>query len=397
MYFLFTEKATPSGHAQKASTSSRSKTSKENSQEKSNPQNLFKEIKNTLKATRQSGKVATNKVVVSKNVDNKKHLLSRKKKTSRPSHRQKAAKRKTTGTKKNPPGSKALQKKTESTQKSASRKLVLSRFYAQARKSAHPKTSWKNYVMKLLQRRILKPAKSSANARKTFVKSSSKSIYSPKKSRHQKISRIHTSSSHILHNLLPKVSKHFTSKSTSLESRKTHAESKSSKTSNKQPFSTGFKKSPSASLKVIPSSTSCQISSLLTDHSFRYGTKAGHFTYVGKYSRIDGCASICCKDLYCDIALLVNQNCYKVQCHGMYCQTVPIKHLGFHSKLAFIARSSGKLRFFFIFKLVYLLTCSSFSPMHLVIVIFIDSFMHPCIHDFSIYWYVCLFVRSLID
>lgn len=263
--------------------------------------------------------------------------------------------------------------------KSKSQKAARNWSYQKVKPPGHPKSSKTTYVMQLLNRKTPRPSSlshipvsvsakavsSPAGLRKHTTKATKKS--SVAKNRYSTLKRIKTLTARIP-NQSVKSLQHVKSKATpspkevqsirkssrmSAEHKPSNFKSiKSSKLSTKTPSSN--LKSPKATtrqpsftvhtpsfMKNVPSTTSCRITRMLNDYSLRYAAKAGRFAFVGQFSKIEECANLCCRDLQCNLVILVNHNCFKVQCFGIFCQTVPIKRLGFHSKLAFVARSSG--------------------------------------------------------
>lgn len=93
---------------------------------------------------------------------------------------------------------------------------------------------------------------------------------------------------------------------------------------------------------ISSATSSCHVGNILYDHSLRYGRKAGNFVYGGEMTEMSDCLDFCCKDVHCSLALMIGKSCYAVECAGTFCQTVPVKHLQFNPKLAFVIRSKGK-------------------------------------------------------
>ena len=67
---------------------------------------------------------------------------------------------------------------------------------------------------------------------------------------------------------------------------------------------------------------SCKDSRISTDIKLQPGSSATNFTDLGKADDIHRCISRCCVRPTCDIAYLLNNKCFAVQClDGVMCQT----------------------------------------------------------------------------
>ena len=89
---------------------------------------------------------------------------------------------------------------------------------------------------------------------------------------------------------------------------------------------------------------SCENSRISSDIKLRGGTKASNFTELGSASDIKGCINRCCSRPNCDIAYLLNDKCYAVQClDGVLCQTnAEPASSGSNVKLAYMNRGASK-------------------------------------------------------
>ena len=86
----------------------------------------------------------------------------------------------------------------------------------------------------------------------------------------------------------------------------------------------------------------CQYSRVYHNYSLLYGRKAGNFTHHGKVKDMNECLRVCCKNVTCKMALMLEHNCYSVACVGRFCQTVPVKPLDFKPSIAHVIRRKGK-------------------------------------------------------
>ena len=79
---------------------------------------------------------------------------------------------------------------------------------------------------------------------------------------------------------------------------------------------------PEESADFASKTGSCTDSRISTDVKLRPGSKSSNFTDLGKADDIHRCISRCCIRPTCDIAYLLNDKCFAVQClDGVLCQT----------------------------------------------------------------------------
>ena len=73
------------------------------------------------------------------------------------------------------------------------------------------------------------------------------------------------------------------------------------------------------------------------------GLQVGDFTDVGKVQDLAQCYEICCQQTNCDLAFLLAQNCFSVQCKDKrLCTTVPAQPSIFNPQIAYVtSRTSG--------------------------------------------------------
>ena len=74
------------------------------------------------------------------------------------------------------------------------------------------------------------------------------------------------------------------------------------------------------------------------NYSLLYGRRAGNFTDHGEVRDMDECLRLCCSELSCKLALMLNRNCYSVACVGKFCRTVPIRPQLLKLKIAHVIR-----------------------------------------------------------
>ena len=86
----------------------------------------------------------------------------------------------------------------------------------------------------------------------------------------------------------------------------------------------------------------CHYGHVYYNYSLLHGRKAGNFTDQGKVEDMRECLRICCKEPSCKIALMLEQNCYSVSCHGKFCQTMPVNPLQFKPRIAHVIRPKGE-------------------------------------------------------
>ena len=69
------------------------------------------------------------------------------------------------------------------------------------------------------------------------------------------------------------------------------------------------------------------------------GLQAGDFTDVGKVSNLGQCYDICCQQEKCDLAFMLGQNCFSVQCKDKkLCGTTPAQPSIFNPQIAYVLK-----------------------------------------------------------
>ena len=71
----------------------------------------------------------------------------------------------------------------------------------------------------------------------------------------------------------------------------------------------------------VSEDSSCVNAEVISNKTLKGGTKAGKFRAMGKSRNMKTCISSCCDRPDCDIAYLLNDHCYAVECiDGSLCQ-----------------------------------------------------------------------------
>ena len=82
----------------------------------------------------------------------------------------------------------------------------------------------------------------------------------------------------------------------------------------------------------------CQHGLVFHNYSLFYGRRAGNFTDRGEVKNMDECLRLCCGELSCKMALMLDRNCYSVACVDKFCRTVPVKVQLSKLKIAHVIR-----------------------------------------------------------
>ena len=79
----------------------------------------------------------------------------------------------------------------------------------------------------------------------------------------------------------------------------------------------------------------CKNSDIQYNSTLKGGIKAGNFTDLGKIAEISTCIRLCCGRKDCDVALMLEANCYAVNCYNEdLCQTVLARKSGLLTNLS---------------------------------------------------------------
>lgn len=83
-------------------------------------------------------------------------------------------------------------------------------------------------------------------------------------------------------------------------------------------------------LSYLPATNSkmmCKNSDIYFNHTLKGGYKAGMFTDLGKVADMPACIRMCCGRKQCDVALMLEKNCYAVHCSDQeLCNPVHARH-----------------------------------------------------------------------
>ena len=91
------------------------------------------------------------------------------------------------------------------------------------------------------------------------------------------------------------------------------------------------------------SQSACTYSAIEHNVGLRYGLKTGHFSYIGELLHIKACLEVCCHDSDCDVAFMLDQSCYTVNCtNESVCCSVPYHEHKYSTKAVFVTRRFNK-------------------------------------------------------
>lgn len=69
----------------------------------------------------------------------------------------------------------------------------------------------------------------------------------------------------------------------------------------------------------------CKRSHIMYNHTLKGGLRAGNFSMLAAVDDIEVCAALCCEEKYCDLALMIGDNCYAGDCASPeLCSAVPV-------------------------------------------------------------------------
>ena len=90
-----------------------------------------------------------------------------------------------------------------------------------------------------------------------------------------------------------------------------------------------------SNLPATNSKLMCKNSDIKYNSTLKGGIKAGNFTDLGKISEISTCIRMCCGRKDCDVALMLEANCYAVNCYNEdLCQPVLARKSGLLTNLS---------------------------------------------------------------
>ena len=89
----------------------------------------------------------------------------------------------------------------------------------------------------------------------------------------------------------------------------------------------------------------CSTTRMNTGVTLRGGLKSGNFTDVGEVENMSTCVKLCCVAEKCDVALMINNNCFMVSCQSVSaCEMVRSLTTEYHPSLAYVKRKKEILR-----------------------------------------------------
>ena len=101
--------------------------------------------------------------------------------------------------------------------------------------------------------------------------------------------------------------------------------------------SVSYKEPNLAARKPKVNDNTCRHSAIQHNVGLRRGLKTGTFAYIGEFSDITKCLKVCCRDPKCDIAFMLDQSCYTVNCaNESVCHSVPYHQHQYSTSAVFI-------------------------------------------------------------
>ena len=99
-----------------------------------------------------------------------------------------------------------------------------------------------------------------------------------------------------------------------------------------------------AKLELISSDkTPCGKSSVNYNVTLAKGAKAGTYYKMATVDKMDDCIGHCCGSKRCDVAFMVNKNCYLVKCHDSdSCELKRSENPKFDTMLSMVSKTKGK-------------------------------------------------------
>lgn len=99
-----------------------------------------------------------------------------------------------------------------------------------------------------------------------------------------------------------------------------------------------------AKLELIASNkTPCRKSSVNYNVTLSKGAKAGKYYKMTSIDNMDECVGHCCRSKICDVAFMVNKNCYLVKCNNSdSCELKQSDNPKFDTMLSMVSKSNTK-------------------------------------------------------
>ena len=93
---------------------------------------------------------------------------------------------------------------------------------------------------------------------------------------------------------------------------------------------------------ISSENTPCSKSSVNYNVTLSKGTKAGKYYKMAGISKMDDCVGHCCRSKRCDVAFMVNKNCYLVKCHNSNsCELKQSDNPKFDTMLSVVSKSKA--------------------------------------------------------
>lgn len=106
---------------------------------------------------------------------------------------------------------------------------------------------------------------------------------------------------------------------------------------------------PTPSTTSEPAKTSCTRSKLYRHVTVVGGLQAGNFTRLVEFTDMDDCAQRCCAERSCDVAILMRNTCFGLQCSSPeLCSARPSQLRNFSMKMIYMYREKSKGMFWFV-------------------------------------------------
>ena len=87
----------------------------------------------------------------------------------------------------------------------------------------------------------------------------------------------------------------------------------------------------------------CIPSRIITNHTLKGGKTAGELKDLGMVESVEDCIEKCCGEKTCEVAFLVDNKCYSVECYGdELCQTLPVEDETFSPTIVFMNKRNDK-------------------------------------------------------
>lgn len=100
--------------------------------------------------------------------------------------------------------------------------------------------------------------------------------------------------------------------------------------------------SPPPRTPPTPTPSQCHHTEVTYNVTLVGGIKAGKFHTYGHMNSIDDCIRHCCHDDKCDVAFMIQNNCYNVECEDrLGCQMKRAKSSPYNPTIAYVYRGNS--------------------------------------------------------